>query len=266
MVVELHPNEYEAAKKLYASNLFRIPALAVLNRRFPGRVFADNRDNPNIVIVWALSRWAYISCGGIEEEHKSFVAEAFDSYIIPLLKDMGEHYFEIYADNDMRWDGMFGEALGEYKLSRHYENTYTLSTEKFARLDLCLEHSEDIEITENMFPIVPENYYKYSAFDIPDKNLYGMSIMKNGKTISQCLCNGFISDNRYFIDLDTFMGEERNKGYGTLIAYKLINNLLGKGLMPLWETTAQNIPSQKVADKLGFEKAEEYPVYAISNF
>jgi RimJ/RimL family protein N-acetyltransferase len=31
----------------------------------------------------------------------------------------------------------------------------------------------------------------------------------------------------------------------------------------LWETTVNNIPSQKVAEKLGFEKVEEYPVYSI---
>jgi hypothetical protein len=27
-----------------------------------------------------------------------------------------------------------------------------------------------------------------------------------------------------------------------------------------------NLPSQKVADKLGFEKVEEYPVYSVRNF
>jgi len=93
-----------------------------------------------------------------------------------------------------------------------------------------------------------------------------MALRKNGEVISQCVNNGFIHENRYFIDLDTFDKYERNKGHGTLISYYLIINQFKKGFLPIWETTVDNIPSQKVADKLGFEKVEEYPVYSIRSF
>ncbi|OPX46007.1 GNAT acetyltransferase [Ruminiclostridium hungatei] len=91
-----------------------------------------------------------------------------------------------------------------------------------------------------------------------------MALRKNGEIVSQCVNNGFIHENQYFIDLYTFNNCERNKGYGTLISYYLIIDQLKKGYLPIWETTVDNMPSQKVADKLGFEKVEEYPVYSIN--
>jgi RimJ/RimL family protein N-acetyltransferase len=266
MVIELQAKDFKIAEKLFSENLFQIPALAVLNSRFPGRVFVDNRKEPEIALVWALSRWSYISCREMLPEYGNFIANALDTIIIPLLKDAGENYFEIYADNNINWDEIIYESLKKYELSKHYENTFTLNTKKFKKLNLSLEYSEDIEFVESIFPIIPESYYKYLSFAIFDKNVYGMSIKKNGETISQCISNGFIHDNGYFIDLDTFAGEERNKGYGTFISYKLIDNLLKKDYLPLWETTVDNLPSQKVADKLGFEKVEEYPVYSVRNF
>lgn len=55
-----------------------------------------------------------------------------------------------------------------------------------------------------------------------EEKVYGMTIKKKGNVISKCLNNGFIYNNNYLIDLDTFDNEQRNKGYGTLISYKLI--------------------------------------------
>jgi hypothetical protein len=56
----------------------------------------------------------------------------------------------------------------------------------------------------------------------------GMTLKKKGNIISQCLNNGFIYNNYYFIDLDTFDKGERNNGYGTFVSYKLICSELKK--------------------------------------
>ena len=65
------------------------------------------------------------------------------------------------------------------------------------------------------------------------------------------------------IDIETFQEKERCKGYATAVGKALIDYCLEKRYIPLWETTLDNIPSQKVAKKLGFVENESYPVYAI---
>ena len=65
------------------------------------------------------------------------------------------------------------------------------------------------------------------------------------------------------IDVDTFDKSDRDKGYATAAGVALLDHCLESGLNPLWETTEDNIASQRLAEKLGFIKNEKYPVYAI---
>lgn len=266
MFIELEYKEYKRVEKYFDKHLYQIPARAVIHGNFPGRVFVDNRENPQIALVWAVSRWAYLSYDELLPIHKNFIRDVLNNEIIPVIKKIGEKRFEVYADNNISWDNVLKEAMKEYILDKHYENTFILNKEKFIACTSCLEVPDDIEICENTFCIIPEEYEKYVEYDVSISNVFGMIIKKKDSIISQCLNNGFIYDNNYFIDLDTFHNGERNKGYGTLISYKLISKMLEKGYSPLWETTTNNLPSQKVADKLGFEKVNEYPVYSISGF
>lgn len=266
MYIELEPKDFNSVENFFNENKYQYPALAVINGDFPGKVFVDNKDNPKIVLVWAISRWAYISCKELLPRHNNFIKDVFNSGILPLIKAVGEKRFEIYADNNIGWDGMLNEALNKYQLDKHYENTFILNKEKFIEFTSHLDAPKDIDICENTFNIIPVEYSKYVFNDQSKKKVFGMIIKKKGEVISQCLNNGFIYNNYYFIDLDTFNNIERNNGYGTLISSKLISNLLSKGLFPLWETTTNNLPSQRVADKLGFKKVNEYPVYCIKGY
>lgn len=265
-MVQLKYNEFISVVNFFSENKYQIPALAVLNGNFPGRVFVDNRDKPEIVIVWAISRWSYIACKILLPEHRDFISDVFNKEIIPIIKEVGEERFEFYADNNIKWDTVLNESLQEYQICKHYENTFVLNKERFETFASTLEVYKDIEVCEKAYPIISKEYQKYVTCDEVEKKVFVMAIEKNGKILSQCLNNGFVHGDNYFIDLDTFDNQERNKGYGTLISCSLISNQLKKGLLPLWETTVDNLPSQRVANKLGFEIVDEYPVYSIAGF
>lgn len=79
-----------------------------------------------------------------------------------------------------------------------------------------------------------------------------------------CRDNGLRVDREYFVDVDTFDPSERQKGYATLAAETLIRHTLENGYSPLWETTEANLASRGLADKLGFDPHEMYPVYAFT--
>lgn len=98
-MVQLEYNEFKSVVNFFSKNKYQIPALAVLNENFPGRVFADNRDEPEIVIVWAISRWSYIACKKLLPEHRDFISDVTILLtLIPLItrreiKGM-EHLFQ----------------------------------------------------------------------------------------------------------------------------------------------------------------------------
>lgn len=58
------------------------------------------------------------------------------------------------------------------------------------------------------------------------KTSLGVEIKKDKQVITLCKNNGFIFRNDYFIDVDTFVTEERGKGYATVAAVHLIDLLL----------------------------------------
>lgn len=266
MTVELKQEEFAIAEGFFNRNKFQIPALAVISSSFPGKVFVDNKENPEAALVWALSRLSYFSCKESLPKHIGFIIEVLNTMIFPILGETGESDFEVYCDKNTLRGNVLNEALKDFKVNSHYENTFILNREQFEKTDIHQELTSGMEICECFLPIVPEVYQKYYPYDKFERKAFGMALRKNGELISQCVHNGFVHGSRYFIDLDTFSNSDRNKGSGTLISYHLIVNQLKRGLLPLWETTVDNVPSQKVAYKLGFEKLEEYTVYTISKF
>jgi RimJ/RimL family protein N-acetyltransferase len=65
------------------------------------------------------------------------------------------------------------------------------------------------------------------------------------------------------IDVVTPDSKHRGKGYATAAAVGLLDHCLQEKLEPLWETTEDNLASQRLAGKLGFVEHQRYPVYAI---
>lgn len=53
MAVELTREEFAIAEGFFNKTMFQIPALAVINSSFPGKVFVDNKENPRTALVWA---------------------------------------------------------------------------------------------------------------------------------------------------------------------------------------------------------------------
>ncbi|MBU5592782.1 GNAT family N-acetyltransferase [Clostridium sp. MSJ-4] len=258
MYTELNKDEFIIVRD-YFKEKYQIPAVSVINNNFPGKIFVDNKEEPKAILVWAISRWAYVYFQKENSKSRDFFNSLLQKEITPLMKDLNEEYFEVYSGNEEAWDAILNTDFEGFNIfNKHFENTFILNYEMFSKVKL---NGNETKIFERKFPIVPEIYSKYFNISTMNKEVDGMVLEENERIVSQCVNNGFISDNYYFLDLDTFEKSERNKGYGSIVAYELINNLNKKGFMPLWETTEDNLPSQRVAKKLGFEKVDRYPVY-----
>ncbi|GGH13050.1 GNAT family N-acetyltransferase [Paenibacillus segetis] len=265
-MLELHVDQFPIVESFFINKKNYIPALSVIHGNYPGRVFVDNAQIPNIAIVWAIGRWMYLE-GSLSSLKNEFVVNSFiENVVIPDCRERHTNWFEIYTSDDEQWDKLFLAEIDYIKVDKHYESVYTLNLSKFNQVKHKIASAEDeIEVRLLDFDILPESFYhvSYISEKFKSKQSQGVQIKKDNQVVTICKNNGFIFRNEYFIDIDTLAQAERGKGYATIAAIQLIDHLLEGEMYPLWETTHENIPSHKLALKLGFEVRENYPVYAF---
>ncbi|WP_238655832.1 GNAT family N-acetyltransferase [Paenibacillus piscarius] len=267
-LIELRPEEYPAVYDFYNVKKQHIPALSVLLGNYPGRVFADHTEAPTLAIVWATGRWMY-AAGDISSEMNRVKLESFlQTVVVPDCRHRQEKGFEIYTDDHEGSTALFTRGLAELTVDRHLESVYEFNRERFyQRNDRVAADSLPAEVTVvyEEFPLLGSEVHGASARNdrFIGRTATGAVLKVRDQVISICKNNGFIVENRYFIDVDTHAESERGKGYATLAAASLINHYLARGMIPLWETTHQNIASHKLALRLGFEPVESYPVFAF---
>ncbi|TCZ79346.1 GNAT family N-acetyltransferase [Paenibacillus albiflavus] len=265
-MIELSFDSFNIAESFFANKKSYIPALSVIYGNYPGRVFVDNDQVPSIAIVWAIGRWMYLEGSLSSQDIELDVSNFLQNVVIPDCRERSTNWFEIYTSDDEQWENLFLTKTHFLEVDKHYESVYTLNLHIFNQVkETKFSVENEIEINNVDFDILPESFHDFSYIrdEFKTKKSSGIEIKKDNQLITICKSNGFIFKNEYFIDVDTFVKEERGKGYATIAAIKLIDSLLANKMYPLWETTHDNIPSNKLALRLGFEVKESYPVYAF---
>jgi hypothetical protein len=262
---ELEPGEFSRISHLFQGHKQYLPVFAVIDGNFPGRVFVDDRDAPNTALVWALSRWAYID----GNPHKDAFNRALDRLIrhtvIPGSRVMGMNWFELYTAPAPQWAAALETHLSGYQLDKHHETVYTFEPHQYVRLRSppALPHGALLEKVD--LPILPKAALAAPFFtaEFKTRTAFGFQLIRGDKLLSLCRSNGLAYGDEFMVDVVTPDEKERGQGYATLVATALIDHCLDLGLRPLWETTFDNLPSRRLAHKLGFVEAASYPVYAI---
>lgn len=87
----------------------------------------------------------------------------------------------------------------------------------------------------------------------------GYCVLYNNCIASTCF-SGFVSGVIHSIDVKT-NEEFRRQGFAEAAVNKLLKEYLERNITPYWDCTKTNIPSARLAEKVGFSKAFEYLVY-----
>jgi hypothetical protein len=265
VIYELDSRDFSKVTPLFQGHKQYIPVFAIIDGNFPGRIFVDNKDSPETALAWAITRWAYIEGNPLNSSFNHSFAKLIRDVIIQDSQKINMSWLEIYTPHSSDWTKMMETSLYEYKPEKHYEMVFTFDEQKYLSLRKPSFIPDGLEVEKMEFPIIPESIQDSPLIkeDFKTKTSFGFRLKKDNQVISICRSNGFISGNEFMIDIETFEKKERCKGYATRVGKALIDYCIEKGYIPLWETTQDNIPSQKVAEKLGFVENESYPVYAI---
>ena len=265
MICELENTHFSKVADLFQGRKQYLPVFAIINGNFPGRIFVDDEDCPNTALVWAISRWAYVDGNPQKGSFNDSLASLIKDVIIPGSLQIKMNWFELYTADSADWKAAIDDSLGGYKPERHYETVFTFDRGRYLASRRSPALPEGSRIERAKFPILPD-----AARDAPfvaerfgAKTSFGYRLLRDNKVISVCRSNGFISGREFMIDIYTSDEDQRCKGCATAVGTALIDYCLKQRYIPLWETTLDNVPSQKVAHKLGFVESGSYPVYAI---
>lgn len=262
---ELESGQFRRVVPLFEGRKEYVPVLAVLAGNFPGRVFVDDRTEPRTALVWALTRWAYIDGDPTNEAFNAALAGLITDEIFPASLQLGSPWFELYASDSPSWSIGIEQSLQTLGPERHLESTYLLDENLYHQRRTEQSRPPGMEIRFREIPIVPERTAGKSQIlsRFPSKTAFGYELVGDRGVAAVCRSNGFAHESEFMIDVETTSAAQRGRGYATLVATALIDHALSNGLTPLWETTEDNIPSQRLAGKLGFSPVETYPVYAM---
>jgi RimJ/RimL family protein N-acetyltransferase len=265
MINDLEPADFSKVAPLFRGRKEYQPVFSIIDGEFPGRVFVDDKDEPNVALVWAISRWAFIDGNPSVSSFNEVLPKLIRDTIIPCSQQMKRNWFELYTSDSPEWAATIENFLREYNPSKHYETVFTFNRERYLASKRPFVLSEGEWIGRKEFPILPPAAREASFVEekFIEKTSFGFALVKDGKNVSVCRSNGFVSGREFMIDVYTTDKNERGKGHATAVSTALIDFCLENGYIPLWETTQDNIPSQRLAHRLGFVECETYPVYAI---
>ena len=268
-MIELEREQYSAVFDFFKEKLHHLPALSVLLENYPGRVFADHMEAPTLAVVWATGRWMYAAGDISRGNNRLKLMNFLQTVVVPDCRQRQEKWFEIYTEDSDSWTELLKLEIAGLSVDRHMESVYEFNGEQFCRLKnrlAAIPLEGDLSVTYEEFPVLalPEHYRSAREGRFIRLTATGAVVKVRDKVVSICKNNGFSVNNRYFIDVDTHAESERGKGYATLAAASLISHYFDQGMLPLWETTHENIASHKLALRLGFEPVESYPVFAFA--
>jgi len=265
MFKELSAQDFHKVGHLFGPQKQYTPVHAIINGNYPGRVFVDNTSSPKTAVVWSFSRWAYIEGDYNNPQFKLSIINFIKNIIIPDSGKLDINWFELYANNLPVAISILSDALSNFNCTFHYESTYELNKSKYRSFRSNYQYPEGL-ITEKIDMPLISSKFKESPFvsdQFKSQFTVAFALKSGDKILSQCISNGFVKDNDFMVGVDTFDQGNRCKGYATAVSVSLLDYCLENDLNPLWETTEDNIASQRLAEKLGYVKGEIYPVYGI---
>ena len=103
-----------------------------------------------------------------------------------------------------------------------------------------------------------------SFWEQPDNFLglgLGYALVDEDEVVSACI-SGFVSRAIHVIDIET-IEEHWGKGYALAVGRHFVAACMLHRLKPYWDCMVENIPSARLAEKLGFMKTGEYTLYSF---
>lgn len=259
----IETTSFAAVRPILAPLDHYLPVAAVLAGDTPGRIFVDDPAAPQTAVCWARHR-IYVA-GDADTPAQTAVASLFQSLIMPALRDDGQWGYILHTDH--AWLAAAAAALPFTPPIARARRVYELNARQYSwdvvvpdglrlrPVDAALLADDALT---NLDDVTDEMVSERPSIDAFLAQSSGVCLQYENEIIGWCMSE-YNSGSRCEIGI-AIAEAWRRRGLATLLARALIGSVAAQGVTDIgWLCWADNLPSVKLAESLGFTLVDERP-------
>lgn len=271
MLVELEFHEYGRVRPLFKGLEFDLLLPAILEMNSAAQMWVDDKFVPRSVFLWdKANNVFYLSGDESNDEFNGEITRLMAREIKTELIFRRRSYFRLRATSDA-WDPKLPSicetdlAKGHYMFYSHQRPVRTNwgtgmpSGFRLEKIDEEFLYRSNYEQREFILGEIGQMWPSIEKFKLG----FGFSIVNDVHVVCWCTAE-YVSKGKCGIGIET-LKDYQNRGLATIAASAFVEHCIANGIKPYWECDAKNLASRRVAEKVGFVRELDYPMY-FGNF
>lgn len=266
MMIELKETEFDGVTTVFEPLKYHIGVRAIIGGYIPGRIWVDDSDNCKTALIWD-TRYAYYLSGYIDNpEFNAALDQLFTEIIAPeALKKNIRQFFMMcpptwekrILNNEILINRFPKEMKRCYytfkqKVFPDWKNTIP-SGFTMERVDENLLKRTNLENIDTLTSEIRDIIASVDEF--VKRGFVGYCLIYKDKEVASW-CLSFMYGSSCEFTVQT-VKKYQQRGFGTLVTDALIDYCLSSNFTSIgWHCNQGNIPSMKLAEKVGFERTD----------
>lgn len=263
MLTHIDRNAYHLLRPLAANHHLALIIDATIAHPLPAMVWVDDPASPRAAFIWDQA-YSYYFLGA---QASGEIGDLLRDVVFPQARAAGRRFVKLHIT-----PGEWNTALSNVQsdLSLHTQDwrfyRYDASTPpasaplppgyRLQPIDAALLRDPTLEHRDNL---VGELWQMWRN---PDDFLaigFGAVVLHEHSLACWCTAE-YLSDGKYGIGIETIEPYQQ-QGLATAAAAAVVREGISRGLTPHWDCRTDNLPSNRVAEKVGFRLLETYAIY-----
>ncbi|HSJ57367.1 MAG TPA: GNAT family N-acetyltransferase [Anaerolineae bacterium] len=263
----LDRHQYNRVRPLFAGLRYNLVVDSILDGHTPGWVYADDPIAPRIAWLWNRMDAMLVAGDPTANGALAELTALIRDLAVPDARRRGVPELSLFYDGHA-WEARARALVQPWQPERTWRRFYT-----FGRLRVdwpggmpaggevrAIDHALLAEARlENLASVQGWVLSFWPSYDAFVETGFGSALVVGGTIASWCL-TVYASGSRRELGLATAPAHRR-LGYATLVAAAAVDHAVARGVTPEWHCGDDNIPSIRVAEKVGFTNPERYAVW-----
>ena len=269
-VHELKQADYWRVSTLFEDLRYNLVVNSVIAGNTRGRIYVDDVSDPRTAWVWNRMGTMLVAGNSQNGAFNHALSTALMQQVLPDARRRGVPSITFHYSPDA-WEDKIGVLLpdlGPQKAQRRFYRFDRLKVNwrkelppdcAMCRIDEQLLQQRRLKYIESVVGWILSFWYTTESFLGTG---FGFCLLRGSVVASWCL-TVYASGRDVELGLATVF-DYRDRGYATLTAGACAEYTVNKGLIPHWHCDEENLPSIRVAEKVGFANPTRYDVYTFA--
>jgi RimJ/RimL family protein N-acetyltransferase len=241
---------------------------AMIAGNSPARIWVDDPDAPRSAYIWDRGHCHYLAGAAANAQFNDAVHRLIIETVAPAILAQGSGFFKVYSTSS-DWDAALAGIHGPWPLKQRARVFYGLDqahvSDWRSRLaaGFQVQRIERTLLTQrslqNVQWLVEEIESCWPSLDLFLEKAFGFYACSPDAVAGWCT-GEYVSARKIGIGIATIETFQQ-RGLATAMASAFVEHATAQGLTAHWDAFAENLPSVRVAEKVGFTKLADYAVH-----